>query len=230
MYFPWVGFLEMIQLSDCFVHYDDVQFSKGSFTNRVQIKTSKGTKWLTIPLGKHHLGQSIKETKPNDNINWQNQHLELLFQSYRDAPFYKEMLHLVERVFANSGKNISDIAKTSVIFLCDYFNLSKHTVFKDSSSLNVSGTSSERVYKIVNFLKGTIYLSGHGALKYLDFDLFESSGIKVKLMQYSCSPYHQLHGEFTPFVSSLDLIANCGKSGLDQINPKAIYWKDFQHG
>ena len=42
MLFPWVGMLEQIMLADVFVHYADVQFSKGSFTNRVQIKDSTG--------------------------------------------------------------------------------------------------------------------------------------------------------------------------------------------
>ena len=35
MLFPWVGLLEQIMLADVLVNYADVQFSKGSFTNRV---------------------------------------------------------------------------------------------------------------------------------------------------------------------------------------------------
>ena len=51
MYFPWVGMLEQIRLADVFIHYDDVQFSKGSFSNRVQVKQPDGTSaWMTIPL------------------------------------------------------------------------------------------------------------------------------------------------------------------------------------
>ena len=40
MLFPWVGMFEQIRLADVYVHYTDVQFSKGSFVNRVQIKTA----------------------------------------------------------------------------------------------------------------------------------------------------------------------------------------------
>ena len=40
MFFPWVDFLEQLKLADLNVFYDDVQFSKGSFTNRVRIKAS----------------------------------------------------------------------------------------------------------------------------------------------------------------------------------------------
>src|SRR5690606_29856763 len=59
MYFPWVGQLEQLRLADTFVFYDDVQFSKGSFSNRVQIKTEAGMRWMTVPLKDLHLGQLI---------------------------------------------------------------------------------------------------------------------------------------------------------------------------
>ena len=51
-----------IKLADIIVHYDDVQFSKGSFTNRVQIKTKDGFKWMTVPLEKVKLNQKIEKS------------------------------------------------------------------------------------------------------------------------------------------------------------------------
>jgi len=50
MLFPWVGMLEQIKLANIVVHYDDVQYSKGSYVNRVQLKMPEGIKWMTIPL------------------------------------------------------------------------------------------------------------------------------------------------------------------------------------
>jgi hypothetical protein len=41
------------------------------------------------------------------------------------------------------------------------------------------------------------------------------------------TPYPQLHGEFTPYVTALDLIANCGKERIDVICSEAIFWKNF---
>ena len=37
-FLPWSGLFNQIAMSDLFIHYDDVQFSKGSFVNRVQLK------------------------------------------------------------------------------------------------------------------------------------------------------------------------------------------------
>src|SRR5207237_6590866 len=97
MLFPWVGMLEQLKAADTYVHYDDVQFSKGSFTNRVQVKTAAGVKWLTVPLEDAHLGTLIKDVRVASGRDWRRSQLDLLKQAYRGAA---EMLELVERVYA----------------------------------------------------------------------------------------------------------------------------------
>ena len=70
MLFPWVGLLEQVRLCDVFVHYDDVQFSKGSFVNRVQIKPPSGVCWLSVPLSGMRLGQSIEDVEIQEISRW----------------------------------------------------------------------------------------------------------------------------------------------------------------
>ena len=74
MLFPWVGLLEQVRLADAFVHYDDVQFSKGSFVNRVQLKTPQGVRWMTVPLHDLHLGQRIDEVRIAPAGEWRARH------------------------------------------------------------------------------------------------------------------------------------------------------------
>jgi hypothetical protein len=45
-------------------------------------------------------------------------------------------------------------------------------------------------------------------------------------MDYKMTPYDQLHGDFTAYVSILDLVANVGKKGKDFVNSGAIDWKE----
>src|SRR6188768_4131453 len=99
MYFPWVGFLEQLRLADVFVHYDDVQFSKGSFTNRVQIKMPIGRRWMTVPLVDHHLGQAINEVRIKAPGEWRAGHMDLLRESFEGAPFKEDAIGIVEQVY-----------------------------------------------------------------------------------------------------------------------------------
>lgn len=48
-FLPWRGFFEKARAADVFVLLDDVQFSKGSYTNRT--RTQGG--WLTVPVHAH---------------------------------------------------------------------------------------------------------------------------------------------------------------------------------
>jgi hypothetical protein len=229
MLFPWVGMLEQINLADCFVHYDDVQFSKGSFVNRVQIKTAKGRQWMTIPLRNRRFGQCIDEIEVAPVDKWRDNHMELLKSSYECAKYGNDALEIAQQVYSTEYPNIGALARASLMALVDYFGLRRSKTFIDVRALAIGGSSSQRVLDVVKRLGGTAYITGLGALKYLDHDLFETHGISVRYMQYACSAYPQLYGEFTPYVSGLDLIANCGKEGIGHICSETIDWRSLLH-
>lgn len=228
MYFPWVGLLEQVRLADVFVHYDDVQYARG-FLNRVQIKTPVGTKWLTVPLRDWHRGQRIDEVQVDEREDWRSQHRELLRQNYLKAPHLADMLALVDGVFSQPTACLADVTRASILALSGYFGLENGTRFLRSDDLGVSGSSSQRLHDLVRSVGGNVYITGHGARNYLDHEIFEQSGIEVRYMQYRCYPYLQLYGEFTPYVTALDLIANCGATGKQYIQSDSINWKEFIH-
>jgi hypothetical protein len=225
MLFPWVGMLEQIRLADVLVHYDDVQFSKGSFTNRVQIKTPTGSKWMTIPLKNLKFGQSINEVRIAACDEWREKNLALLENNLKGTPFLQDALQMASDVFNRNHENLGEIARESMMAVAEYFDLLKGKTIIKVEDLNVPGAGSDRVYEIVKNLGGDVYISGRGGFNYLNHQKFDESGIMVKYMEYKLLRYNQLHGEFTPFVSCLDLIANCGKLGKEVICSNAIYYK-----
>ncbi len=229
MFYPWVGFFEQIKLCDTYVHYNDVQFSKGGFTNRVQVKSAQGSKWMTVPLKGVHLGQLINEVEINNDQNWRTSHLDLLKRCYESAPHYAEMLALVETLYAQDWELIDDLAQATLIQICEYFGLTRGTEFINIQDLTVLGASSNRVLDTTLKLGADTYITGQGAIKYLNHEIFEDAGIRVEYMDYQKKRYPQLQGEFTPYVSILDLIANVGKEGINWLCPETIYWKEVLH-
>lgn len=227
MFFPWVGLFEEVRLADVYVHYDDVQFSKGSFTNRVEVKTPRGSKWLTVPLKNLKLGQLIKDVALQDADDWRRSHLGLLSQIYSETPYFNDMLAIVRRVYERPLTNLAELTICSMEEVLDYFALGAGRVFLRSSQLGIPGKSSQRVFDIVKRLGGDVYITGHGAKNYLDHELFERNGVSVQYMQYERAPYPQLHGAFDPHVSILDLIANTGHAGIEFIRSGTVYWRDF---
>jgi hypothetical protein len=228
MLFPWIGMLEQIRLADVFVCYDDVQFSKGGFTNRVQIKTASGSRWMTIPLTGHKLGMKINEVNIKPKETWKNTHLNLLLQAFEGAKYKDDALDLVNEVYSSEHENIGLLSHQSMMVLADYYGLRTNTKFIDVESLNIDGKSSNRVLDVVKNVGGDTYITGHGARRYLDHDLFENANIAVEYMDYKSVPYNQLYGEFTPYVSGLDLVANCGPGGILHICSETVNWREFK--
>lgn len=227
MFFPWAGVFEQIRLADIFVHYDDVQYPRGkNFNNRVQIKMPKGTQWLTVPVLTKHKGlQLIKDVKIDETTDWRQKHLKALQQNYCHQPFFNEMFGLVKSVYSKKTGLISELNIFALEKIADYFKLSPR--FHRSSDYSIKSKSTQRLLDLVRLLKGNIYITGHGAANYLDHQLFERTGIEVEYMDYQKIPYSQPYGDFTPYVSILDLIASVGKAGQKYIRSGTIPWKDF---
>jgi len=243
MFFPWVGMFEQLRLADVYVHYDDVQFSKGSFTNRVQIKTIQGPKWLTLPVGVH-LGEAINQVRLAQvrlahaplarstrqspaSANWRARHLAFLAQAFAGAPHLEEALGLVRSVYESPHDQLCELVIASMEAVLGYFELAPAVRFLRSSQMNVPGSGWARVLEIVKRTEGDVYVTGHGARNYLDHEAFERAGVRVEYMDYERRPYPQLHGAFTPHVSILDLVANVGRAGRSVIASGTKPWREF---
>ena len=225
MYFPWVGMLEQMRLADVFVYLDDAQFSKGGFFNRVQVKTEQGTPWLTVPLAENKLGQALNQSRLATH-DWRRKHLNTLRQSYASASYAEEMLNVAETVLNEETESLASLGVASMKALAGVFGMIPEEVIW-SSKMNISGSASARVLSICQTLGAERYITGHGAAGYLDHGAFEAVGVRVEYMDYAKREYPQLHGAFTPYVSALDLAANCGPEGREVIDSGTIYWKDF---
>lgn len=227
MLFPWVGMFEQIRLCDVYVHYTDVQFSKGSFVNRVQIKTVAGSQWLTVPMQARSLGQRIDEILIDDRKDWRRSHLDFLSQAFAGAPCRRDALDIVREVYSGKSERLIDVVIASMTAVLKYLGLDHGRRFLQSPDLGIGGSGSERVLAIVRHLEGKTYVTGHGARNYLEHEAFENAGVNVAYMDYRKAAYPQLHGEFTPYVSILDAVANLGREAEQYIRSGTLDWRQF---
>ena len=225
MFLPWIGMLEQMRLADVYVHYDDVAYSRGGFQNRVQVKTQAGIGWLTLPV-QHDLGQRIRDVRLGADASFPRKHLATLRQAYARAPHRDAMLAVAEKVYATTSPFLLDWTVAGLEALWEVFEVRPKTVLF-ASELGVPGEGSERVLSLAQRLGATRYVTGRGALAYLDHRGFEERGIEVCYVRYATQPWPQLHGPFTPFVTALDLLANAGPAGRACIVSETIHWKEL---
>jgi hypothetical protein len=208
-YLPWLGFFDQMRRSDVFVYYDDVQFDKHGWRNRNRIKTPSGPMWLTVPV--QHTGlltTRIVDALIDRTTAWARKHVKSIRQYYAKAPFLNRYLPELEELLERDWTHIATLDIAIVDVMARWLSVTP-TVFR-SSELGIQGSQSERLVNLCRHFGATRYLSGDAALDYLDLDLFGAAGIAVEWQHFRHPVYPQLHGDFVPYLSALDLVLNCG--------------------
>lgn len=206
-YIPWRGYFDMIDDVDLFVFYEDVQYSKGSWRNRNKIKTEQGAAWLTVSVD-YAFPQKICDTKINYSTLWNRQHVDLVRQWYKNAPFFSDYFDEFAAMIESRYESISDLNQA----LCSW--LMKHlfidTKLMCSTELKCEGQKTDRLIDLLKKVGATHYLSGPSAMDYIQADQFTSNGIGLSYKSYDYADYPQLHGQFEGAVTILDLLFNTG--------------------
>ena len=124
-------------------------------------------------------------------------------------------------------ENLCDLLISGGEAQASHMGISPPSILR-SSQMNIGGSSSERVLKLVKAVNGTEYVTGHGARNYLDHDMFNRNGISVSYMRYDLLPWQQAYEDFTPFVTGLDLIASqTPEYTKTHLRPISVDWRDF---
>jgi len=217
-FLPWLGYFYKIYKSDIFVFLDNVQFTKNSCQNRVKIKSSQGSIWLTEPV-LHNFGQLTNEVKLNNKERWIDKHLKTLEMNYKRAKYFKEIYNLLAEIYLSKDwKYMSELNITFIESISNYLGIKRK--FLLASSLNVSGNSTDLLIEIIKKVGGGIYLSGKGGMKYQDEEKFSQNNIKLVYSDFKHPVYPQLWGEFIEGLSIIDLLFNCGKDSILYLNSK----------
>ena len=86
-----------------------------------------------------------------------------------------------------------------------------------SSKLNLSGKKSDLILSICEELGAEVYISGQNGVDYLKVEDFNLANIKVAVQHYEHPTYAQIHGDFIPYLSVIDLLFNFGPKSRDII-------------
>ena len=203
--------------ADIFVYLDSVQFSKNGVQNRNQIKTAQGSLWLTIPV-RNHLGQLLKDTKVADP-RATKKHWKTIKTSYARTPGFARWQDELEHLLDRDTEFLADPAIASTEWMLNKLNV-RNKRLKASEISGVAGEASKLVASICGALQATSYLTGTGALAYLQESDFAEIGCQVMVQEWKPFTYDQAHasGGFVSDLSALDLLLNCPDQAADLIN------------
>ena len=213
-YLPWLGFFEQLHASDIFVIYDDVQYDKHGWRNRNLIKTSQGPQWLTVPvLANFSRRPLILQVKVNNRENWRKKHLSSIRQNYAKAPFFNRYIDFFTEVYQRDWEYLIDLDLHLISILAAFLGIDPGKIIR-SSTLELTGDRITRLISICQKLGAATFYEGASGRNYIDEAAFRQQGIEVTYQDYQHPSYRQLYGDFTPNLSIIDLLFNCGDESL----------------
>lgn len=207
-YWPWPRYIHKVMSADVFVYLDTVQFSKNGLQNRNQIRTSQGALWLTIPVAQQ-LGQTIRETKIANTATVQK-HWKTLAHDYSGTPGFPLWKDELDRILHCPTDSLCELAVASTEWMLEKLGVENRRV-RASELPEAQGQGSALIAAICRSLEASSYLTGSGALDYMERDNFSAINCEVWVQEWSGLAYQQAQpqAEFVPDLSTLDLLLNC---------------------
>jgi hypothetical protein len=205
-YLPWLGWFAKAAQADVFVLLDDVQFEKGGYTNRVEVKTAQGRALLTVPVeAGGAVAPRIDGLRIAKDGRWAARHAKTLAQSYGRAPGWPSLGPKIEEVLASGETRLAALNERLLRLLLDALDVRTRVV--RASELRTSpARASDGLVEICRALGAATYLSGAGGRKYNDPAAFAAAGIDLAYSAFAHPTYAQPHGAFEPGLSAVDLL------------------------
>jgi hypothetical protein len=214
-FLPYLGFFHRLLQADLLVVLDSVQFDRGGWTHRDKLKTSQGEAWLTISLKKAPRETLISEIELSQSTDWRSRNLDLIWENYRKTPYFDEIYPYLQHLYRYQCQRLIEFTTRSIEMLAQLFDIPLNTQL--SSELNCDGRKNQLLVSILKRVGASRYLSGMGAKDYFEPEPFHSADIEVIWQDFKHPLYPQLHGKFIPYLSSIDLLFNCGIERSRQI-------------
>ncbi len=208
-YIPWKGYFDIIHDADVFIFYDDLQFTKNDWRNRNKIKTSRGSAWLSIPVGTS--ADRLICDVALDDVRWQRSHWDSLRQQYDRSAHFKRYRPFLEDVYlGRQWRNLSELNQYLIRRIStDFLQIS--TQFLDSREFDLVGQKQDRLLDLVVQSNATRYVSGPAAKNYIDSSRFDEIGVELIWKDYTNYPdYPQAYPPIEHGVTILDLLFHTG--------------------
>jgi len=221
--FPRIKVLQKIFHSDTYICYDDVQFVRNDWQNRVFIRNIKDLRlfWLSIPVVKPN-GQKSKINEVN--IHEQKKIIAELRckieKAYASSKHWSEIQAYVEPAInvIYEKTSISEFLylslKSLINLLCPQTKIIRSSEISDALSIE----KNMRLIELCNLANATGYICGSGGLKYIDESMFELHGINLLIQDWNEDniklKYDNLHWRNVSFI---DFWARYGLEELKNI-------------
>lgn len=224
-YFPWLGYFNKIAKSDTFILLDEVQLIDNNMMHRNRYLNKNGdVSYITIAFEKKgYMDKKFSEIQLKSNVKWQERQINALRDSYRLAPYRKEIIDFIAPIFTQSYEYLIDVNMSALNLILNALEIKTKIVLQSEMVYDHSLKKDDLLIALLKNVGANIYLSGNGARKYMDLEDFHKEGIAVQFQTFSPFEYKQCNSiEHISGLSIIDVLFNCGIA-----NTRDYFWANM---
>jgi hypothetical protein len=206
-FLPYVGYFQLINLSNHFVFLDDVTYQKKGWIDRNKILLEGLEFNFKVPLKNASQNVLINRTLIDQDkfIYWKDKFLRTIYHAYRKAPQFTKANNLLMNLISKDYLSISDLSIQSTINICEYLNID--VCFNSSSNFQLFNYKAEnKIIKICQLLNSKTYINMIDGKKLYDHFNFQKNGISLNFINPKIYEYKQFSNNFVESLSIIDLI------------------------
>jgi len=209
-FFPYIGYLQLLNCVDKFVVYDTVNFIKKGWIHRVRTYNRQGDSiLLTIPLIKASQNRDIRDIKLHSFTEFSSKFLQTIKHTYARAPFFPQVFPFLQDTLDTSPDSISDLDVHCLRALRDKLGMATKII---SSSIQYGDiTDLSRVGKlkrICEMEKASIYINMIGGKALYTQKDFHPMNLYFLVPVFE--KYKQFQNNFLHGLSIIDVLMHCG--------------------
>ena len=215
-FMPYIGYFQLLNKVDQFIIYDNIEYTKKGWINRNMILTNGKSKTITLPIKKDSDFLNIRDRYLADSWSKdKTKMLNLLKESYRKAPEFKNIFPLLEFCINYENRNLFEFIFHSIKAICEYLNLKTQILISSSISINDKLQSQEKVLAICQKVGADKYINNIGGINLYNKDIFSDKGVNLKFMKSIEINYQQYHRQFIPNLSIIDVLMFNSKKNIE---------------
>lgn len=213
-FFPYLGHFALIARCDKWVVFDVTQYNRRSYMSRNEVlKAGGGRQFIRADVANGSTHININKVLLENPEKSFIKVLGSLSHYKKRAPFYKDVIEIVESVFSKLNKSefknsLVHLNALSLETVCEYLDLKFDYLIASELEVEFSDKMlpGDWAPKISSFLKANSYINPIGGREIFNPAQFEELGISLEFLYYEPISYDVYEYEFQSNLSILDVL------------------------
>ena len=201
--FPYIGYFQLIRATDVFIIYDDVNYIKQGWINRNRILLDNKDYLFTLQLKDASSFKKINEIDVGTN---KEKLLKTIRQAYIKAPYFTDVMPLVESIMSFSKTNLAEFITNSIKNISLFIGINTQFLLSSTIGKNNDLKGPDKVIYICKILRGDTYINPIGGVNLYDKKEFLDNDISLYFLKTNEIKYDQFKNVFIPNLSIIDII------------------------